>query len=196
MHGTHRKRNNFVSQLTYVVFKSHKKRTSSEVVDTGEHSTMTDETEESLLQHTVRGTKNAFTGCFGFLQKSDELTKIKFKESKIAGRKKQFGVEYLDLVSKGAEPAELEACVKTAQDDMKKIQDEIAVLEKEIERVNEETKKKIITKPVGGAPETEKKEEAKTEEPPAAAKPEAAKETPVPEPVAPVAPAAETPAAQ
>jgi hypothetical protein len=155
---------------------------------------MPDATEESLLQHTVRVSKNAFTGCFGFLKKSDELTKIKYKETKIAGRKKQFGVEYLDLVAKGAESAELETCVKTAQDDMKTIQDEIAVLEKEIERVDEETKKKIITKPASGAPETEKKEEAKmTEETPAATKPTP---DPVPDPVAPAAPAAETPAAQ
>jgi peptidoglycan hydrolase CwlO-like protein len=157
---------------------------------------MPDESDETLVQHTIRGAKNAFTGCFGFLKKSDELTKIKYKETQIAGRKKKFGVEYLDLLAKSAEPAELEACVKKAQDDMKKIQDEIAELEKEVERVDEETKKKIVTKPTGGASPTEKKEEAKTEETPATTKPSPATETPVPAPAAPSAPSVETPAAQ
>ena len=148
--------------------------------------------DETLVQHTIRVTKNAFTGCLGSVKKSDELAKIKYKESQIAGRKKQFGVEYLDLLAAKAEPSDLEACVKKAQDDMKKIQDEIVELEKEVERVNEETEKKIREAPVKAPAKDEAKDEVKeeaktnTSEPTAAPAP--AKETPP----APSAPAEET----
>jgi cell division septum initiation protein DivIVA len=127
---------------------------------------MPDQNDESFVQSTSRGVKNVFAGCFGFIQKSDELAKIKYKESQISGRKKQFGVEYLDLVEAEATSEQLEACLKKAQEDLKKIKDEITDLEQEIARVDGETKKKIVAKP-GTTPATkeETKEEAKTEDP-------------------------------
>lgn len=153
---------------------------------------------ETLVQSTARSTKNAFTGCFGFLQKTDELAKITIKESQIAGRKKAFGVEYLDLLASGAKPEDLEACVKRAQDDTKKIMDEIAELEKEIARVDEETKKKIISRPVSAAATT-----TAAAAPPEAPAPAPVAATPEPEPApaasapepAPAPVAAETPSA-
>jgi hypothetical protein len=102
---------------------------------------------ETLVESTTRGTKNAFTSFFGCIKKSDEIAKIKYKESQIVTRERAFGVEYMKLLAKGATPEELDACVKEAQADTKKITDEIAELEKEIARVDEETNKKIITKP-------------------------------------------------
>ena len=104
-------------------------------------------TAETLAQSTARSTKNAFTGCFGFLRKTDELAKITFKESQITSRKKAFGVEYMDLLAANAKPEELEACVQRALDDTKELRDQIAELEKEIARVDEETQKKIIARP-------------------------------------------------
>lgn len=147
---------------------------------------------ETLVQSTARSTKNAFTGCFGFLQKTDELAKITIKESQIAGRKKAFGVEYLDLLASGAKPEELEACVKRAQDDTKKIMDEIAELEKEIARVDEATQKKIIARPVAAAATTAAP--APPPEAPAPA-PAAADPEPAPTPVATETPAAPVDAA-
>ena len=160
---------------------------------------------ETLVQSTTRSTKNAFTGCFGFLKKTDELAKITIKESQIAGRKKAFGVEYIDLVHSGGKPEELEACVKRAQEDIKKTMDEIAELEKEIARVDAETQKKIIARPGGAAATTTAAAAAPPEAPapvpePAAPVPAPAPSTPVPAPCDPIpAPApvaAETPAVQ
>jgi hypothetical protein len=156
---------------------------------------MPNQNDESFVQSTSRGAKNVFAGCCGFIQKSDELAKIKYKESQIAGRKKQFGVEYLDLVAEEATPEKLEACVKTAQEEMKKIKDEIAELEQEIARVDGETKKKIVAKPgtTPAAKEEAKEEEVKTEVP-AATPPAPAADTPA-TPSAPPAPAAPSAAA-
>jgi hypothetical protein len=149
---------------------------------------------ETLVQSTTRSTKNAFTGCFGFLKKTDELAKITIKESQITGRKKAFGVEYLDLLASGAKPEDLEACVKRAQDDTKKIMDEILELEKEIARVDEETQKKIIARP-GAAAATTTAAAAPPEAPAAAApEPETAPTAAAPEP-APAPVAIETPSA-
>ena len=102
---------------------------------------------ETLVESTTRSTKNACTSFFGCIKKSDEIAKIKYKESQIVTRERAFGVEYMKLLAKGATPEELDACVKEAQADTKKISDEIADLEKEIARVDEETNKKIIAKP-------------------------------------------------
>jgi hypothetical protein len=153
--------------------------------------------EETLVQHTSRGCMNFFTGCFGEIQKSDEFAKIKYKETQIAGRKKAFGVEYLDLLAAEATPEALAECTKKAQDDMKKIMDEIEELQKDIERVDAHTKTKIVGKPDTAAASATT-EETKTDAPaapaatPAAISPAAT--TPVPEtPAAPVAPAAPAP---
>lgn len=103
--------------------------------------------DESLVQHGTRSTKNFFTSCFGCIQTVDEHAKIKYKETQLASRQKTFGVAYLTLVEEGATQEQLDACVKEAQDDLKKIKAEIEELKKEIDRVKTETQKKIVQKP-------------------------------------------------
>ena len=85
------------------------------------------------------------------IQKSDEFAKIKYKETQIAGRKKSFGVEYLDLLAAEATPEALAECTKKSQEDLKEIMDKIEELQKEIERVDAHTKKKIVGKPAASA---------------------------------------------
>ena len=121
-------------------------------------------TDETFVESTSRGTKNAFAGCFGFLKKSDEYAKIKYKETLIASRKKKFGVDYMNLLEQENAGDELAACVKLCQDDVKVLKDEIATLEAEIARVDEETRGKIVAKPGGSTsaePNAAKLEEAK-----------------------------------
>lgn len=143
---------------------------------------------ETLVESTTRSTKNACTSFFGCIKKSDEIAKIKYKESQIVTRERAFGVEYMKLLAKGATPEELDACVKEAQADTKKITDEIAELEKEIARVDEETNKKIIAKP-GAIPA--KPAETKTDTPAATTAPveEAPAAAPTATPAADPAPA-------
>ena len=119
--------------------------------------------QETKLQATTRGTKNAFTGCFGFLQKTDEMAKIKFKQTQITNRKKLFGVQYFDLIEKGATEEELAKCVQTAKDDMKVFKDQIVELEKEMERVDLQTKSRMLPKPGETEQDEGKKEEEKIE---------------------------------
>ncbi|EEC51279.1 predicted protein [Phaeodactylum tricornutum CCAP 1055/1] len=116
--------------------------------------------DETVVQRTSRGTKNAFTGCFGFTKKSGDLTKLKYKETQIAGRKKLFGTQYFDLLAKKATDAELMACVEAAKADIKVIQDQIMELEEHIKKVDEETQGKIVK-----APGTPKNDQDKPTEP-------------------------------
>jgi len=141
-------------------------------------TTTTTTTTESTLQATSRGTKNAFTGCFGFLKKSDEMAKIKFKQTQVSNRKKLFGTQYFDLIEKGATEEELAECVQRAKDDMQVIKDQIVELENEIERVDQETKSRMVPKP--GEQKEEKKEEIPAPAP-------ATDSTPAPAPAAPAA---------
>lgn len=99
------------------------------------------------MQRMMRSTKNFFASCFGAVQKTDEIAKIKYKENMIMSRQKQFGIEYLDLKKKGATPEELEAAVAKAVADVDKIQAEIEELRKEMQRIDELTKSKIQPKP-------------------------------------------------
>lgn len=103
--------------------------------------------EESLIQHLIRSTKNCFTACYGGVQKSDELARIKYKETDIRFRKQKFGIDYIDLVRKGASEEELKNCLDVALKSMETTEAEIAVLQKEIDRVDAETKAKLLAKP-------------------------------------------------
>lgn len=148
-------------------------------------------TDETFVESTSRGTKNAFAGCFGFLKKSDEYAKIKYKETLIASRKKKFGVDYMNLLEENVGEDELAACVKLCRDDVKVLKDEIATLEAEIARVDQETKGKIVAKPNSAKPNNSagaaaKPEEAKedTTTPTAPSSPDAPSAPPAAPPVA------------
>jgi hypothetical protein len=103
--------------------------------------------DETLVEHLIRSTKNCWTACVGGVQKSDEIARIKYKETEIRSRKQKFGVEYLDLVRKGASEEELKNCVEVALKAMETTENEIAELQKEIDRVDAETKAKLVAKP-------------------------------------------------
>lgn len=109
-------------------------------------------TDESVFQHVSRVCKNSFTKCFGFAQTADELAKIKYKEYLIDSRKKAFGVAYFQLLQDNATPEALKSCVDVAMADVAKIMAEIVVLQEEIDRVNNDTKEKVLPKPGAAAP--------------------------------------------
>jgi hypothetical protein len=123
---------------------------------------------ESVLAHVGRTLKNSMYQCFGCVKTSDEKAKIKYKEHQIETLKKTFGVAYINLVDGGADEEALKTCLKTTQDDIEKIKKEVATLVEEVNRVNEETKSKIVAKPAVGKtenkPEATKPEEIKIEE--------------------------------
>lgn len=111
--------------------------------------------QETFFQKVSRSCSNCFASCMGLVQKSDELAKIEFKKQQLASRKKTFGVEYMDLKDSGATNEELEACVQKCVDDMNKIRAEIEELQKEVERVDAETKAKIKPPPTPVATKTD-----------------------------------------
>jgi hypothetical protein len=69
--------------------------------------------EETVLAHIARSTQNAFYSCFGCLQTSKEKAMIRYKEYEIEQRKKEFGVDYMNLKKQGQEN-QLQDCVDTA----------------------------------------------------------------------------------
>jgi uncharacterized small protein (DUF1192 family) len=108
---------------------------------------LTPKDNETLLQHTTRSTKNFFISVFGCIQTSDEKAKIRFHQYQIESRKKAFGVEYVNLLKTKASQADLDACVQKCVKDIDRIDEDIAALNAEIEKVTGETKKKIIQAP-------------------------------------------------
>jgi hypothetical protein len=110
--------------------------------------------DETLVQHVVRSTKNFFTSCFGCIQTSDEKAKIRYYQYLIESRKKAFGVEYVNLLKAKAPQAELDACVEKCLKDIGRIDEDIAELNAEVEKVTGETKSKIVTKPPPKVPAT------------------------------------------
>jgi hypothetical protein len=103
--------------------------------------------DETLVQHVVRSTKNFFTSCFGCIQTSDEKAKIRYYQYLIESRKKAFGVEYVNLLKAKAAQAELDACVEKCLKDIGRIDEDVAALNAEVDKVTGETKSKIVTKP-------------------------------------------------
>ena len=106
--------------------------------------------DESLVQHVTRSTRNCFHSVFGCLQTSDEKAKIRYKEYLIEARKKKFGVDYINLKKasteeKGNEET-LEQCLQQCLNDIEAMEQEIAVLRQEVDRVENETRSKIQTK--------------------------------------------------
>lgn len=107
--------------------------------------------DESLFQHVARSTRNCFHSVFGCLQTSDEKAKIAYKEYLIESRKKKFGVDFINLrktatAEDGKEDA-LEECLQKCLKDIEGMEQEIASLRQEIDRVEKETKSKIQVKP-------------------------------------------------
>ena len=104
--------------------------------------------EEGLIAHVVRVCKNSCTKCFGVVQTTDEYAKIKYKEYQIENRKKQFGVDYFELLTNpNATEAEKQTCIDAVLKDTATVTKEIEVLQQEIERVQQTTKDKIVAKP-------------------------------------------------
>ena len=145
--------------------------------------------DESLFQHVSRSTRNCFHSVFGCLQTSDEKAKIAYKEYLIESRKKKFGVDYMNLkktatAEDGKEEA-LEECVVKCLKDIEGMEQEIASLRQEIDRVENETKGKIQAKPgtspatttAGATTPTSPKPEAHTSTPAATPAPAAAAAT-------------------
>jgi transposase-like protein len=105
-------------------------------------------TEEGLIAHILRVCKNSCTKCFGVVQTTDEYAKIKYKEYQIESRKKQFGVDFYQLVSNpNTTEADKQACIDAVLNDTAAVAKEIEVLKQEIERVKQSTQEKIVSKP-------------------------------------------------
>jgi len=83
------------------------------------------------------------------------MTKIKYKQHLIAKRKKEFGVDYINLVQKNASEQELrqekEGCLR----DVDRLIREIKDLETKVERVDVETRSKIRREPSFSTPTIE-----------------------------------------
>jgi hypothetical protein len=103
--------------------------------------------DETLLAHATRVISNACTSCFGCIQTVDEQAKIKANEYHISSIKKNFGVQYIDLIERGASEDELKKCVDECRTAIAETVEENKKHRAEIERVKAKTNEKLIRKP-------------------------------------------------
>lgn len=96
-----------------------------------------------------------------------EAISIQKKQNMILERKKNFGVEYLDLVERDATPEELEACVGRAMDAIAEMRGKVAKYKERIATNEAKLDLKLSTTPKNTQPSitvTSEEEEAKEEE--------------------------------
>lgn len=103
-----------------------------------------DQHDESFVDKMKRMASNCghATGLCCF--KAKKQTQISALEFKISQRKKKFGVDYLTLVERHASQAALKGCLKEAEDDIAKFQEEIDELLETINDMEQDTNHKII----------------------------------------------------
>ena len=157
--------------------------------------------EESIMDHISRTCGNCWASTIACSTNAKDKTRIKQMEYNIASRKKKFGLDYIDLVEKGATEAELKTCVDGALADINEIKEDISERRKKIEKTNEHLHSKMgapTATPTAATASTAAASTApagaKTETPAAAPAPAPAKaEVPDPAPAAPPAPAVSAP---
>ena len=100
---------------------------------------------DSIGDRLARTTNNSYVRVKGFVKKSDKQARKRAKELQLLNRKKQFGVEYMNLMeSESATEQDLQSCLQKAQTELNAIRQEIAALEGKIQRTEEKTKNKIL----------------------------------------------------
>ena len=96
----------------------------------------------------IRVCKNSCTKCFGIVQTTDEYAKIKYKEYQIESYKKQFGIDYFQLlINPNSTEREKQDCIDAVLNHTANVTKEIEVLQQEIDRVKHATQEKIVAKP-------------------------------------------------
>ena len=102
-----------------------------------------DKDKTTLWTRVKKGTSNAKDRTVTSSKNAKESIKISQAKSKILARKKDFGVEYLDLMKGGASPTDLEECVKKANSDIAVIEGKIAKWEETIAQNKDSLQKKV-----------------------------------------------------
>jgi hypothetical protein len=102
---------------------------------------------ETVPHCLVRKSKNAWHCCRGTAIKTDELIRIQNKKHLLEQRKKQFGVQYMDLVQSNASEEDLDSCLRYTKADIARLEQEIILLQIAIERTEEKIRSKIRKNP-------------------------------------------------
>lgn len=99
---------------------------------------------EKTSQRCARYTKNCWARVVGATAKSEKLARIKVLERQMQQQKRQFGVEYFELVQRsGTTDDELQACIQRAKNSISAIEQRIVELQIAVEQTDEATRRKI-----------------------------------------------------
>jgi hypothetical protein len=102
---------------------------------------------ESFTECFSRKTRNAWACTVGLASKSSMLTSVQIKKLEMQSRKKQFGIDYLNLERSGATNDELQACIDSARDDIERLAGEIDNRKAKMAGVDEKTREKLVKRP-------------------------------------------------
>jgi hypothetical protein len=102
---------------------------------------------ESVNHCMIRKSKNAWTRMKGYAKSSKVQASISVKKVEINKIKKQFGIQFCDLVRAEAPEEAVLACVLSTQSDLDKLENDIDHLKTTAARIDEKTRRKLKKKP-------------------------------------------------
>lgn len=103
---------------------------------------------ESSEQKLKRKSKNAWIRFKGFCKSSNSIAKKKSTQVRIKARKREFGVQYMDLVEKGESTEELSQCLSEAQKDLDSMRITVKNLDDKIQLIKQKTKESLVESPL------------------------------------------------
>ena len=113
------------------------------------------EKEESLSSLIVRTSVNTFHRAEIFCKKPERNAKLALKKHQLNQVKKSFGVDYMNLLEKDANPDELEQCMRDGHEKMGNLNKDIRMLRAEKTSLDDLLKQKLVPKPASHQQQTE-----------------------------------------
>ena len=103
--------------------------------------------EESLQSMLYRTSMNTFHRAEIFCKKTERNAKLAVKKLQLRQVKKTFGVDYMTLLEKDANPDELEQCMRDGHEKMGNINKDIRTLRAEKTSLDDLLQQKLVRKP-------------------------------------------------
>ena len=103
--------------------------------------------EESLSSMLYRASVNTFHRADIFCRKTERNAKLAVKKLQLRQVKKSFGIDYMTLLEKEANPDELDRCLRDGHEKMGNINKDIRTLRAEKTSLDDMLKQKLVRKP-------------------------------------------------
>jgi hypothetical protein len=116
--------------------------------------------QETPQQKARRLAMNTWIRCLGLSKKSQLLLRQKVKQLEVQDCKKTFGIRYMDLVENDASDEALQACIDQAIVQIGGITNAIFEIRTAIDRLDDETRSKLVDDPSAPRPKTSAAEPA------------------------------------